>query len=563
MTYSPAILKKTEKGNAIKKQQNSFFKPVIQAKLTINQPNDIYEQEAEAMADKVMRKPFDAENDHAFFSPAGSIQRKCAHCEEEEKKLQRKESNNEPGVASTQTEDYVNSLSGGKALTGIERNFFEPRIGYDFSGVRLHTDSTAARSAQSINALAYTSRNNIVFNEGKYNTNTDEGKRLLGHELTHVVQQNESTNTVQKSAPSNIIQADFAVEPTTPNRAFVVLTAQQIQDAITFNQARHTDPTEIGLLRDILGISKVPQVIDDDFVNAVARYQAQYGLSRDGRLGHDTADRLAREIIATRDFMAPTGNIGSVAPEFILDTNIQALITANNTTYADYKTAIQAGTMIQQHVALRNQQLLTDLKGKLSWNNFARCVELMGRIPPTGADMLQDVTVLAAMNAAFAASNAGITRWTTPIPGHALAAACNPVAGAAAPAAHEEGGWIYLNLITGNLTTRRAVAGGQAAINLTNNAPLVGDSVIIGTFHTHPNVGACWGAVFPSGADTANAGTRGLPNLIQGAFPAVANIQRVVTGPARRNHLAGSRLIPGAGGGLAPQADVTGREVLE
>jgi hypothetical protein len=57
MSYSPAILKKTEKGNAIKKQQDSFFKPVIQAKLTINQPNDIYEQEADAIADKVMRKP--------------------------------------------------------------------------------------------------------------------------------------------------------------------------------------------------------------------------------------------------------------------------------------------------------------------------------------------------------------------------------------------------------------------------------------------------------------------------------------------------------------------------
>jgi hypothetical protein len=177
--------------------------------------------------------------------------------------------------------------------------------------------------------------------------------------------------------------------------------------------------------------------------------------------------------------------------------------------------------------------------------------------------MFQNGTVLAAMNAAFAASNAAVTRWTTAIPGHALAATCNPVAGAAAPAAHEEGGWIYLNLITGDLTTRRAVAGGQAAINITDNAPLVTDSVIVGTFHTHPNVGACWGAVFASPADTANSGTRGLPNLIQGAFPAIANIQRVATGPARRNHLAGSRLIPGAGGGLAPQADITGRELLE
>ena len=63
-------------------------------------------------------------------------------------------------------------------------------MGYDFSNVRLHTDSVAANSAQSINARAYTTGNNIVFNEGQFNSDTDNGKKLLGHELTHVVQQN-------------------------------------------------------------------------------------------------------------------------------------------------------------------------------------------------------------------------------------------------------------------------------------------------------------------------------------------------------------------------------------
>jgi hypothetical protein len=69
------------------------------------------------------------------------------------------------------------------------RKFFEPRFGHDFSNVKLHTDPDAAESAQSINALAYTSGNNIVFNTGQYSPGSESGKKLMAHELTHVVQQ--------------------------------------------------------------------------------------------------------------------------------------------------------------------------------------------------------------------------------------------------------------------------------------------------------------------------------------------------------------------------------------
>jgi hypothetical protein len=100
---------------------------------------------------------------------------------------------------STQTENYLNSLSGGKALDEEERSFFEPRMGYNFRDVKIHSDSNAAKSSQSINALAYTSGNNIVFNQGQYNSGTDSGKRLIAHELTHVVQQhNISIKKIQR-----------------------------------------------------------------------------------------------------------------------------------------------------------------------------------------------------------------------------------------------------------------------------------------------------------------------------------------------------------------------------
>jgi hypothetical protein len=92
-------------------------------------------------------------------------------------------------------ENYINTLTGGNALNEKDRTFFESRMGYDFSGVRIHADSNANASASSINALAYTHENNIVFGAGQYNPHTSEGKKLMAHELTHVVQQ---TGNIQR-----------------------------------------------------------------------------------------------------------------------------------------------------------------------------------------------------------------------------------------------------------------------------------------------------------------------------------------------------------------------------
>jgi Domain of unknown function (DUF4157) len=179
-------------------QAGRKVQPFFQAKLSINQPNDAYEVEADAMADKVMRMEMPSNGLQLKPLPISSVQRKCAHCEKE-KKMQRKEMNGSETTADVGLESYVGGLhSGGQALSAEARNFYEPRFGYDFSNVKLHTDSVAAKSAQSINALAYTSGNNIVFNNGQFSPNTDSGKRLLGHELTHVVQQGGGQNVVSR-----------------------------------------------------------------------------------------------------------------------------------------------------------------------------------------------------------------------------------------------------------------------------------------------------------------------------------------------------------------------------
>jgi hypothetical protein len=79
--------------------------------------------------------------------------------------------------------------SSGRPLDRETRRYMESRIGFDFSKVRIHTDSRAAASAKSLNARAYTVGNNVVFGPGRFAPNTTEGRRLLAHELTHVVQQ--------------------------------------------------------------------------------------------------------------------------------------------------------------------------------------------------------------------------------------------------------------------------------------------------------------------------------------------------------------------------------------
>jgi hypothetical protein len=82
--------------------------------------------------------------------------------------------------------------SPGQPFDAEPRAFFEPRLGHDFSHVRVHTDAWAAESAQAVNALAYTVERDVVFGTGQYAPRTIVGKRLLGHELTHVIQQEVS-----------------------------------------------------------------------------------------------------------------------------------------------------------------------------------------------------------------------------------------------------------------------------------------------------------------------------------------------------------------------------------
>ncbi len=201
----------------------------VQTKLKIGKPNDRYEQEADRVADLVMRMP-----------ERRAAQRACPECEEEET-LQAKlltdqitplvqrqlepeepEDEEEPlqaklthGAIQRQEEEpqeeqpfqakrageqtprishgsqaQIYSLQGrGQPLPQPMRDFFEPRFGYDFSRVRIHTDATAGKTARCLSARAYTVGRHIVFAPGQSNFLSTAGQRLLAHELTHTMQQ--------------------------------------------------------------------------------------------------------------------------------------------------------------------------------------------------------------------------------------------------------------------------------------------------------------------------------------------------------------------------------------
>lgn len=243
--------------------------PIIQPKLKVSQPNDKYEQEADRVADQVMRMPntavagtaspgVGAHGSAPVMGAPSSIQRACcAECAAEgEKKLQRTPLSNIPGpprisalngpvaarfplskqeaaiqrqameeneeemlqmksadggsavpTVTPRIEAGINSLKGGEQpLPESTRAFFEPRFGVDFSGVRVHSDGWAAEAAQSVQAKAFTTGQNIVFGAGEYSPDSAHGRRLLAHELTHVVQQAGRDGSImrQKAAGAGV-----------------------------------------------------------------------------------------------------------------------------------------------------------------------------------------------------------------------------------------------------------------------------------------------------------------------------------------------------------------------
>lgn len=208
---------------------------ILAPKLEINEPGDVYEQEADHVADQVMRMPASAQQvpeSSSVDSANASVQRKCScaggvscpKCEEEEH-VQRQAAPSADSISSDAVPSSVGKWGSGQRLNPAIRSFLEPRLGRDLSQVRVHTGTEAAHSARSINALAYTQGPNVVFGEGQYQPSSASGLRLFAHELTHVMQQgyaaplDSRTNDSSLQVPSGLIQHDEVPSPPQPSQS--------------------------------------------------------------------------------------------------------------------------------------------------------------------------------------------------------------------------------------------------------------------------------------------------------------------------------------------------------
>jgi hypothetical protein len=214
---------------------------LIQAQLKVSQPGDQYEQEADRVAEQVvdgqnsttsrpaaissnsqgpsmqrmpeieddkneLKKPDEMAVPAISRMPEGEedqiLNRKPAEGESEEEMpptLQTKPAPNASPLVKPSVASNINRMQGGgKYLPKPVRAYFEPRMGADFSQVRVHTDSHAADTAKSINARAFTVGRNIAFGAGEYSPDTASGKKLLAHELAHVVQQKQDSASIAK-----------------------------------------------------------------------------------------------------------------------------------------------------------------------------------------------------------------------------------------------------------------------------------------------------------------------------------------------------------------------------
>jgi hypothetical protein len=212
----------------------------IQAKLMVSQPGDIYEQEADRVAEQVMRMSLQEEGVLSMPSiNQEKVSRKCRSCEDEKDIIHKNTRDTEEYEIPENVSQSIDSMRGrGSPLDTSTRSFMETHLGFDFGNVRIHTDEKAAMYAHATNALAFTIGNDVMFGAGQYVPSTRQGKKLIAHELTHVIQ--------QSSQPSKRMCNQYAGEETAKSADTVNAKAYTIGNDIFFAGRQYSTHTYLG-----------------------------------------------------------------------------------------------------------------------------------------------------------------------------------------------------------------------------------------------------------------------------------------------------------------------------
>jgi hypothetical protein len=177
---------------------SSIQPKLVQAKLAVSGPGDEFEQEADRVAERVMRL-YAPQMQPTCGCNGGHQQCKAGGLTRKPERIRNRQTGVRPAVVPQIVYDVLSSP--GQPLDGTARSLMASRFGHDFSRVRVHADPLAGRSAEAVEAQAYTLGSHIVFGPGRYEPRTGDGQRLLAHELAHVLQQSSGGDPVLARQP--------------------------------------------------------------------------------------------------------------------------------------------------------------------------------------------------------------------------------------------------------------------------------------------------------------------------------------------------------------------------
>ncbi len=216
-----------------------------QATLTVNTPGNVYEQEADRIAEQVMATPAHT----AVRGAPPRIQRFSG------------QSSGQINAAPASVDQAL--ANPGRPLEPALRQDMEQRFGYDFSTVRVHTGSLAEQSALDVNANAYTVGHNIVFGAVRYSPGTQDGRRLLAHELAHVVQQSGAEGMFNRRHLLSPVAGMLCLQRATGNRAVRMV----LQRALGPSKPATLEPKALDRLRvfrrDLTHAQELRQIADN------------------------------------------------------------------------------------------------------------------------------------------------------------------------------------------------------------------------------------------------------------------------------------------------------------
>ena len=297
----------------------------VQPKMTVSQVDDPLEQQADQIAERVMRMPASPGGDQVARAPADGLHRSPATrgdrpwheerilrapAQADEKKVQRKEASSPGGggaVGADVQASIRNKTTGGEPLAPDVRARMESGFGADFGNVRVHKDAEAAALNNHLSARAFTYRNHIFFSRGQYQPGSSDGQRLIAHELTHTIQQGHA---IQRSPQVGATAAAPSVQrlgvqdalDTFAEWANAIPGYRLLTIVLGFNpiNMRAVDRNAANLLRALIelipGGSLITQALDNHGIINKAAAWLEKKLAALGDIGGDIVAALKRFI---------------------------------------------------------------------------------------------------------------------------------------------------------------------------------------------------------------------------------------------------------------------------